>query len=435
MRGIFRSTSLVLILLLSLVLVGCGGEDGDKPVKVLLHNNPFNEGLKELEAKFEEDTGIKVDIDVVGQDVGIQRTELDFTGKTGDIDVVYMSFVVKQKWAKAGWVESLNEYVENAEELNRNDFIETTLDAMSYEDELYGLPGFAEVGLMGYRKDIFEKHGIDSPPENWDEFSEVVEKIQSNETAAVALRGQRGQGLNMFVFPMFMNSMGGGFFKDFPKDLNPILNSKENIEALKYYENLVKNYSPSGAGNYSYPDIVSAYQQGKAAISLDGTSIITQFLDEENNKYADQTGIALIPGGKSGASPMIAVHGLALSKFSNNKEEAFEFIKWATSFETQKEIALNQNYSDFTRLSVSQDEEVKAKFNIANGEFLEIRNQALEQADGNYRPLLPEWGEIGDIIAIEVNSVTSGNKSAENALEDANNKVKETLKRNGYNID
>lgn len=437
---------LVLALVISLVTAACGGSsnsggktdpggNGGKTkatLNVVLVDNVNNRGIAKFAPEFEEKTGIKVKINILGQDVAEKRMQLDFIGKTGDLDVAYMSFIMMQRWVQAGWVHPLDEFIAGADDIDMDDFAKAPIESLSIQDKLWALPSFAETGLLAYRSDIFEQKGMTEAPKNWDEFKAVAEKINSKETAAVALRAKRGQGINMFIFPSMMWAFGGSYFKDYPNDMTPVLDREENVKALEYYSELVQKYSPSGAGNYSFAEVISAYQQGNAAMTVDGTSIITQLFDKNQSKFADQTRVALVPEGPGGRSPMIAVHGLAIPSASKNKEAAFEFIKWATSADIQKRIALDDYNLDFTRNSVAQDPQILEKYNFDNGNLLKLRTESLDIARADYRPLIPEWPEIGDLIAAQVNGTVNGGPSAKDALVEANKQVTEVMKNAGY---
>lgn len=425
----------ILLGLFSLVLVACGSgdsdsSDGEKTVKVLLTDNPYTQELKNLSDDFEKETGLKADIEVVGQEVSEKRTQITFTGKTDDLDVVYMPAIFMEKWVKADWIAPLDEFIEESNDLDIDDFIQTTLDSMKVQDSIYGLPSMAEPVILAYRKDIFADNGITSVPETWTELEEVASKIQSNETAAIAMRGKRGQGMNMFIYPMFMWTSGGKYFEDYPENMDLAVNSPENAEALDLYKKFLIDYGPSGSSNFAVSDLLATMTQGKAAIAIDGTSVVGQLLDEDFNQHADDIGFALVPGGESIAPvPGSAVHGLAVSNFSNNKDGAYKFIEWATSSEVQKKLALNSAYPDFTRVSVSNDEEVLGKY---NKEMMEVREASLELSRPDYRPLIPEWNEIGDILGARVNEAVNGGVSAEQALEQAESEVREIMDRAGY---
>ncbi|MFC4601058.1 ABC transporter substrate-binding protein [Cohnella hongkongensis] len=439
-----KAVSGMLGAVLAIGLTACGGNSGGgsegatqegasaTELNIVLFDNLTNQGISALSHEFEEKTGIKANITLLGQDVAEKRMQLDFIGNTGALDVAYMSFIMMQSWVKAGWVVPLDEYIQANTDVEMDDFATAPVESLSLNGQIWALPSFAETGLMAYRQDILESKGIATPPDTWTEFMDAAKAIHTNETAAVALRGKRGQGLNMFIFPSMMWGFGGSYFKNYPDDMTPILDRPENVEALRFYSDLVQNYSPQGASNFSFAEVISAYQQGKAAMTVDGTSIISQLFDRETSKYAEQTKVALVPQGPGGRSPMIAVHGLAIPKSSDKKEAAFEFIKWATSAEVQKKVAMNDYWMDFTRNSVAEDPEIVQKYDLDGGNFMKLRSESLNLARSDYRPLIPEWPQIGDIIAAQVNAAATGAASAEVVLKEANKQVAEVLKNAGY---
>jgi ABC-type glycerol-3-phosphate transport system substrate-binding protein len=406
----------------------------DVTLNYIGHDNTFNRELKKVAPEFEKETGIKVVVEPLGQQLFEQRIQLDFAGNTGSIDAVYMPAPFVQKWAKAGWAKPLDELVKQDEQkININDFVASTLEAMKYDKKLYALPAFAEVGMMAYRKDILQKNGFNEPPKTWDELLTVVEKIKSSDSSMgpFVARAQRGQGLNMFIFPMFMWGYGGSFYNNYPNDMTPVLDSDKNVKALEVYSTLINKYGPQGAGNFSYPEVISAMQSGKAAIAIDGSSTLISLLDPTKNKFANQTILTKIPAGPAGITPCNVVHGMAVSNFSKNSNEALQFIEWATSSETLKKMALGtENYTDYPRESVANDKEVMAKYNKMN--FTTLRMESLKAAKGDYRPLTQEWDEIGDVIGTYVNYAANGAKDAATAMKEANEDVTEIVKRAGY---
>ncbi|PZX11258.1 multiple sugar transport system substrate-binding protein/sorbitol/mannitol transport system substrate-binding protein [Palleronia aestuarii] len=405
-----------MLLLGSTALAPIAANAQDREVNVLLFSMPSTRGLAALADDFEAETGITANIDVVGQDVFESRITLSFTGGARDIDVVHTPVIQVQRWVEAGWLEPVTDTVEGLED--KDDILSGPLEAYQVNGDYYGLPFFAETGLMAYRKDLLDAAGVEAP-ETWDEMLEVAKAVDSDETAAIAMRVAPGQGFNMFVFPMLMRAYGGKFFADYPDDMTPALDSPENLEALNTYITLMNDYGPQGIGNFNFPEVVAALQNGQAAMTVDGTSIVSQAVDPAASQFADEFVLALPPGGPAGRSPAIAVHGLGIPAGSENAETAAEFIKWATSTETLTKLAINEAFPDFTRASVAENAEVQAKYAEVQEDFLDLRIEALNLAIGHYRPLIPTWPEIGAAIGENVNAAVNGQMSPEEALEAA----------------
>ena len=388
----------------------------EKALNVLLFSMPVTRGLQALAGDFEKETGIKANIEVIGQDVFENRITLSFTGRTGDIDVVHMPAIQVQRWVEAGWINPVTEQVDAL--ADKDDILKGPLESLQAEGDTYGLPFFADVGLLAYRKDILDAKG-QKPPTTWDEMLTVAAAIHTPETAAVALRAAPGQGFNMFVFPMLMWAYGGKFFADYPSDLTPAINSPETLKALQVYTELLTKYGPEGIGRFNFPEIVAAVQGGKVAMTVDGTSITSQLVDKEKSPVADNIELALPPSGPAGRFPAIAVHGLGVPSDAKDAEASFKFIQWATSKETMTKIAIAEAYPDFTRASVATDPKVVEKYSGIQSDFLDLRIQALNEAKGDYRPLISTWPEIGAALGENINGALNGMLTPEAALEAA----------------
>ena len=394
-------------------------------VNVVLFGMPYTRGLQTIAEDFEAETGIKANIDVIGQDVFENRITLSFTGATGDIDVVHTPVIQVQRWVAAGWLKPITEAVDAMP--GKADILSGPLDAYLINGERWAVPFMAGTGLMTYRQDLLDAAGLEVP-ETWEEMLEVAAAIHNDDTAAIALRAVPGQGFNMFIFPMIMRAYGGKFFEDYVNgDLTPAINSPENLEALNIYIRLLNEYAPQGAGNFNFSEVNAAAQNGQIVFAVEGTGVVSQIVDPEKSKFARETGLALPPGGPAGRSPAIAVHGLGIPASAENPDAAAKFIEWAVSTETVTKISLAQPFPDFTTGTVADNEEVIAKYADVHPDFLRLRVQALNLAIGHYRPLIPEWPALGAAIGENINAAVNGLLSPEDALAAAEQEMADIL--------
>lgn len=389
-------------------------------VNVVLFSMPYTNGLAELEADFEAATGMTANIEIVGQDVFENRITLNFTGGATDIDVVHTPVIQVQRWVKAGWLHPMTAEVNGMS--TKDDILAGPLDAYLVDGERWALPFFAETGMMAYRTDL-----MDSPPSTWEETLAAAKAAKEGGTAGMAMRVAPGQGFNMFVFPMIMRAYGGSFFKSYPDDLTPNMNTAEALKGLEVYSSLMNDYGPEGIGNFNFNEVAAAMQNGQVAMIVDGTSIVARSIDPSQSKFADKISIAPVPSGPNGRSPAIAVHGLGIPANATNPEASFKFIEWATSEETLTKIALSQPYPDFTRASVADNAEVTAKYESIHPDFLKLKVQMLNDAIGHYRPLLPQWPQMGKAIGENINAAINGVMSNEEALQAADEEIADIM--------
>ncbi|MCJ8139178.1 extracellular solute-binding protein [Falsirhodobacter halotolerans] len=415
-----RRTLLVAALLSASALAPVGAAAQQQEVNVLMFSMPVTLGLQKLAGDFEAETGIKANIEVVGQNVFESRITLSFTGGGGDVDVVHTPGIQVQRWVQAGWLAPMTDAVAALPEAD--DIIPSTLESFKVDGDTWGVPFFAETGLLAYRKDLLDAAGK-APPTTWEEMLDVAAAVDSPQTAGVVMRAAPGQGFNMFVFPMIMRAYGGEFFADYPDDLTPAINSPQTLEALNLYVDLLAKYGPDGIGSFNFPEVVAAMQAGQAAMTVDGTSITSQIVDASKSQFADRIQLALPPAGPEGRSPALAVHGLGISGAARNADAAATFIAWATSPETMTKLALNEAYPDFTRASIAQDPAVQEKYAAIQSDFLDLRVAALGEARSDYRPLIPEWPEIGAVIGENINAAVNGLIDPEEALETASDEM------------
>ncbi len=392
-----------------------------KELNVVLFSMPYSRALAKMEGDFEKKTGIAVNIQVMGQDL-FERSHYRSTfgndvdsNQSNEVDVIHTPIIQLQKWIKAGYLKPITEQVNQLE--SKGDILKGPLNSYWVNESYWAVPFQAGIGMMAYRKDIFEAAGISSPPKTWEDVLSVAEKIHSEETAAIAMRVAPGQGFNMFVYPQIMRAYGGTFFKNYPHDLTPNMNTPEGTKALDLYSELMSDYGPQGIEMYNFNDVVSAMQNGEVAMIFDASTIVAQTLDKKKSKYADNIDIAAVPEGPAGRSPAMAVHGLGVPSSAKDIDKSFAFIKWATSEEVLTKIALSDRFADFTRTSVGQNEQVIEKYNTIHPGFIKLRVQMLNEAIAHYRPLIPQWPAIGQVVGENISDAVNGFSTSQEALQ------------------
>ena len=113
-------------------------------VNVILFGMPYTRGLQAIADDFEAETGIKANIDVIGQDVFENRITLSFTGATGDIDVVHTPVIQVQRWVAADWLKPITEEVDAMP--GKDDILAGPLDAYVINGERWAVPFMAGTG-------------------------------------------------------------------------------------------------------------------------------------------------------------------------------------------------------------------------------------------------------------------------------------------------
>lgn len=409
-------------------------------LNVLYFEISFIPGLRELLPEFEELTGIHVNIETLSEAAARQKAQIESASGSGAFDIVGIQSGNLPLYAQNGWLKPVGDYfgnpaVSDPDQLAINDFIPSTLQGMAVEDTQYCLPFFAATVMLYYQIDKFEQAGITEPPKTFEELLDVAERVHTPEVPAIALRGSPPSSAgNIWTFNLFLYGNGGGYFADYPDDLSVVVDSPEAVSALETFVTLKRDYAPEGSVNFVFDDVVTAMQQGKVVMAIDGAPLAGRILDPEQSKVAGNLGFAVVPGGVAGPKPSFASHGLCISAASDAPDAAYLFLEWATSAETMIKVSQNSSYLATPRNSVWENEAFidKYNFDFGGGSFLAAYQQSLAVAPADYYPPIPVWGLVSDRMGQAVQAAEIGQQSPAEALATASPDISEILENQGY---
>ena len=207
--------------------------DGTR-IKVLVTPAHYFNKFRAITPQFEELSGVKVDFDIIPPREMREKAVLDFGAKSGNYashtaDPMYLSLYEANKW-----VEPLDNFLDNPEMTDKawfdlDDIIPLWRAADSVKGKLYGMPAEGEATIHVYNAEFYESKGL-KPPDTLAEFMEtakLLHKIEGN-VAGAAIRGFRGAGQNMYIWPSLFLAWGG---KWFDADGNPLVNSEPGVKS------------------------------------------------------------------------------------------------------------------------------------------------------------------------------------------------------------
>ena len=386
--------------------------------------------------KFEALTGIKVDYQPFPELELHEKTLVAFTAHAGLYDIVMQDFMFTPQYAKAGFTLPLDDFINDPSLTDKawykpEDFLKGLWSAMQYDGKTMAIPLTGETTLLQYREDLFKAKGL-RVPTTFDELWAAAKALNNPpQIYGIGLRGQRGQGMNIFTWTQFFRGFGGKFFKDFPKDMTPTVNTPEAVKATQFYADILKNFGPPGVANWTNMDMYAAQQTGKIAMTMDANAFGPIIDDPAKSKTAGKWRYAVVPGGPGGPAPAIYTHCLSMAADSKNKTAAWLFISWVTGPEMTKARGFATGVP--TRESTWTDAEYMAKLtSVGAGTYTKATAESMKIADGQYRPIFPNWREMGDILGIAVQSVIAGSATAQDAMDRAQKDITAMLVNNGY---
>ncbi len=197
-------------------------------------------------------------------------------------------------------------------------FIPSTLEALTYEDALYGLPTSLKCTALIYNKKL-----IGTPPKD---TAEMIAMAKKNTHI-----GQNKFGLVYEIGLTYYNSawlfgFGGGIFD---KNDEPIVNSPGNVRALAFVYDLYRNQNimPEEITNTL---VTTLFNRGQAAMIISGPWFLGEI---EKGIDFGVAPLPMITEIKAKPRPFLTVEAMFMSSQSARKKEAFEVIKYFTGRE------------------------------------------------------------------------------------------------------
>ncbi len=401
----------------SLVLcAGAFAQSGE--IRVLVANHPYGELLKQSIPQFEKSSGIKVNVESLQESQLTQKLTTEFATKSSTVDVFMTRPLQEGKmFSKNGWYAPLAGY-------DFADYPKNIMNAASFGGQPYIVPLVTEWQVLYYRKDLLQQAGL-KVPTTFDELEAAAQKLNSENVAGFASRGKGAAAVTQLS--SYVYNYGGQYLDKG----TAVFNSKQAIDAVRYYGKMLGSYGPKGVTSMSWENIMPLFQAGKVAMWTDASVFYGQVVDQSKTQIpVANFDIANFPAGpKTNAPFIVSSWGISVSNQSKKKDLAMKFLNWASS----KEMAIKGMMDNITmaRSSVWEDPVVRSKMNPG---LIQTRVFAAKNGTPVDRPYMSAVGEardlIGEIVIESINTKGTSTKLEQLAQEKVK-RVNELLQDSG----
>lgn len=337
-----------------------------------------------------------------------------FSAKSDEIDVFDLDVIWPAEFAQAGYLLPLDRFIEQ-DQIDMNQYIKGAVNAGNYNGQQWTMPKFIDAGLLYYRKDI-----VKEPPKTWDELIALAKKHkgQGGTQFGYLMQAKQYEGL-VCNFVEFNAAYGG---KVLDEKGNVAINTPNTVKALKKMIEIVKSdFVPKNITTFTELESHTAFIEGQAPFIRNWPYMYALAQDKTQSKVVDKVAIAPLPAGDAGSAATLGGWLTGINKYSKHPKEAWEFVKFMTGPEGQKLTAVYGGSAP-TLLPVYDDPEVqKASPLFANKEFINGVSAAVP------RPASPIYPKISEIIQIEVSKALAGQQTPEQAVQNMEKKMKETI--------
>lgn len=335
----------VLALASTMALMATGSQEKSKSVTLnaIAVNDPFWVELSKLVGDFEAKTGISVKMEGVGYDESYTKTTLDLSSHTGNYDIVGVDTPWAPEFSEAAFLVDLGPYFQrDKKEIDPNDLL--GLGAGNWKGVQTAVPISPYIAITYYRSDLFKQAGI-AVPKTWDQLYQTGKKMTADlngdgkaDQWAFAFGNAKGTCISQFWELQYLSS-GGTFWADAKKgDFKPVLDQPLARKVTERFKKLLEIAPPDNI-TYDWFDQVNAFSQGKVAMVNWWDVFSGDFENKEKSIIGGKWDVADSLSDDGTLGPWVGPWMIAINKDSKHKEEAWKFMKWALSEETQKKLA------------------------------------------------------------------------------------------------
>ncbi len=276
-------------------------------------------------------------------------------------------------------------------------FLDSTVNGLTFNGQLWGVPYNTNARVMLYRKSILQKHGL-KVPTTWDELLGTASAISAKEsgmsgfmccTNRASVRGPQEWISWYFQLNRHMFAQDPAT-KKWKVSATPAQLS----QVYELYYKLFYGSSPSAANTTNlgidYNILDNGYGTGKWAMVPEGPWMYAQrLLGPQQAAVIEDTGIAPLPIAKGGGhGTYLEIKPVLLNKYSKHPDAAWEGIRYLTSAKVMGEWAFVSGFIP-PRKDVQQSERFRNSWwQRGFGEIL---------PDGVYLDAL-NWAPVFDAI-------------------------------------
>jgi len=441
MRKVLLVIAVFCLLITATLLVAAEQKYAGVTIRVIAEQQNPTLAMQKQIPKFEEITGIKVELEIGPMDNVVGKEILALESGTGAYDLISIPYQFLGQLVENGYLQPLDPFLNrkdlNLEDFDKSDLISGMVSASGeWKGVSYGIPSNSCIMIMFYRKDIFEnpeekaafkaKYGYElKVPVNWIQYRDLAEfftrkpgdnlmgETLKHSFYGTSIAGKRHDAMTC-EWLNYAWSFGGGIFDE---KGNLVINNQKNVEALTYFKDLVE-FCPPGVSNNTWDELTTQMQQGIVAMEIQWNDCAPSIEDPETSKVVGKVGYALIP-----KREVPVAHFGAWTYFipvdAPNAEAAWLFLQWVNTYKVQKAIALEGGFPCLT--SVFNDPELSEKLPYwkASLDAYEISST---------RPRIPEWNVMNTEMMLELSMVISGEQTSAQALSNLQKKYNDILK-------
>jgi multiple sugar transport system substrate-binding protein len=265
---------------------GCGGGGndqggdggGDKNITFWLTEDIAQrvQLIQQIVNKFQDKSGIQVKVVAIAEDqLPSQIQSASAAGTLPDVmGPLALGLVQSLATDDLADADAANEVVDS---LGRDTFSERALSLVESDGKPMGVPSDTWTQLLVYRKDLFEKAGLQTP-DTFDKILAAATKLKQGDMNGIVAATKAGDSFTEQTFEYFALANGCQLTDD---QGNIQLTTPQCVGTFQFYDNMIKNGSAKGGQDVD--STRAAYFAGKAAMIVWSSFLLDELAGLRND--------------------------------------------------------------------------------------------------------------------------------------------------------
>ena len=366
----------------------------------------FDPGTEENINRFEEETGITVNVNEVPW-ANLKTTLItQWRNQSSEADAFNGPTWWLGDFVAADWVEPLGL---GDDHMGR--FPDNLRSLVTFDGQTYMAPQLGKWGSYVYDSQYLSEQGMDSPPSTWDEVIQMGEQLSSGDKSGF---GFTWANKDVFTFKQFLYQAGGQLFND---NNEPQFASDAAVGVFQNFINPLRERGviPQGISSMGEGGVGDAFIGGQFATVESWTPLGSRALGEDG-WGAERLGVARPPEGPESDATFQDTNGVSVSAFSENKEAAKRFARFMSTTESCKTDMLVEG-NPAAIPAVYEDSEIRNEY---PSKWLDVNKYNLQNAKSEIYRAQPQ---VDDILSNQITPALLGEKEPQAALQQAQEEV------------
>jgi multiple sugar transport system substrate-binding protein len=405
-------------LLACLLLAACDGQDEGRITLDFWAMGREGEVVRDLTAEFERlHPGITVRVQQIPWSAAHEKL---LTAYAGDVmpDVFQLGNTWVPEFVALDAVLPLNERLQAAPGLARDDFFAGIVDTNEVEGRLYGVPWYVDTRLLFYRSDLLAAAGHADPPRSWQEWQDAMAAVVRTAPAgadAIILPGNEWAPIVALALQqeaaLLSDDWTCGRFQ-----------APEFRAALDFYLSLFEQGFASAAASAQIANLYQEFAAGRFAMYISGPWNLGEFASRLPEDLQDHWATAPLPA-PDGSYPGVSLAGgasLAIYRGSEHQDAAWQLVEFLS--QTPQQVRFYQLSGNLPARTAAWQDQGLAQDPRARAFFDQLQHIRTT-------PKIPEWERIATAITRQLERLVRGDATPDAALAALDAEVDQILEK------